>query len=92
MSDYGNFDKSTGTLNKNTKKTGKGPDYYGSIVVDEEAIRYLIAEVKAGNKMPKLRLSAWLQEGKFGKFISMKASKDNPPQTSARKLDDEVPF
>ena len=80
MTDYGNFNNVQGSLNKNSKKTNpKAPDYLGSITLDEEAIRYLVAEIKGGNDMPKLKLSGWLQEGQYGKFISMKASKPMAP-------------
>lgn len=81
MPDYGDFKGASGVLNKNAKKkSAKSPDYLGRLTVDEEVVRYLIEQIKGGNKSPNLNFSAWLMESKHGKFISIKASKYNGPE------------
>lgn len=76
----------SGTLFKNDRKEQPNhADYRGKIRIDGK----------------DYWLSAWIKEGKSGKFMSLAAkSKDGsearpekPPQsTFARELDDEVPF
>lgn len=82
MNDYGDFSNSKGALNKNAqKKSPNAPDYTGNMVLDEEAIRYLVAQIKSGVELPKIRISGWLKDGQFGKFISLKASKAADPSS-----------
>lgn len=86
MSDYDNTN--TFALFKNDKEGNeKRPDYTGSI------------ELEGGKK---LRLAAWIKEGKKGKFMSGKVSefqdsqkgKDTPPPAPPKDeaFDDDIPF
>lgn len=73
-----------GSLFKNDKKTGNQPDYRGTATIDGRA----------------KRISAWIKDGKNGKFLSLSIQDDVPrneplpetettPSTSAY---DDVPF
>jgi len=63
----------TGSLFRNEqKKNEKSPDYTGSIMIDGS----------------EKRLSAWLKEGKKGKYLSLQISDPMPRQ----KRDEDMPF
>lgn len=62
-----------GSLFKNNKTKDTQPDYTG--------------EVKINNKV--YRLSAWIKEGKNGKFMSLSCQES---QESKKDLNDSVPF
>jgi hypothetical protein len=76
----------TGSLFKNDKGDNpKRPDYRGSITVDGR----------------QWELSAWIQEGQKGKYMSIKAQPPReraaPPQAAqiakeAEQFDSEIPF
>jgi hypothetical protein len=53
------------TLFKNTRTTNNAPEYTGEIMVNGK----------------KMRLAAWVKEGKSGKFFSGKMSEPLPPRT-----------
>lgn len=72
-----------GTLNKNDKgDNAKRPDYRGNLLID--GVLY--------------KLSAWIKEGKNGKWMSLSASVDDEatPATSKRVAadgpSDDIPF
>lgn len=79
MTDYDNTN--TFTLFKNDKgDNDKRPDYTGTIELD-------------GGK--KMRLAAWIREGKKGKFMSGKVSEFEQPAQQANApadFDDDIPF
>lgn len=72
----------TGTLFKNDKEGGNPnwPDYKGSIIVN--GVDYW--------------LSAWIKEGKKGKFMSLSVKvRDGKPAQSQKRpdpTDDQIPF
>lgn len=75
----------TGVLFKNDeKKTAKHPDYRGSLNVDGD----------------EFWLSAWIKEGKKGKFMSLaiqskepKQRAQKPPAATGQDFDDsDIPF
>lgn len=66
----------TGSLFRNEKKKDdKHPDYTGNIMI--------------GNELK--RISAWLREGKKGKFLSLQIS-DPKPSNESKQGDDDLPF
>jgi hypothetical protein len=67
-----------GSLFRNDKKNNeKSPEYTGSIMVN-------------GREM---RLSAWVKEGKSGKFLSLQISeKQNPKPASEPASNNDLPF
>lgn len=76
-----------GALNISTKKTNpKQPDWYGTIEIAQEDVKYLVGLMARGEPM-KLRLSGWNQSGPYGKFISVEASqpyvKEGAPRAAA---------
>jgi hypothetical protein len=61
------------TLFKNNKTTNNAPEYTGEIMVNGK----------------KMRLAAWVKEGKNGKFFSGKMSE--PLQSSSRPQENDDP-
>lgn len=71
----------TGSLFRNTNKSkDTQPDYYGNALIDSK----------------EFTISAWLKEGKKGKFLSLKFQKPEPEKIetkSSRFVDDDgMPF
>ena len=61
------------TLFKNTKGTNNAPQWTGEIMVNGK----------------KMRLAAWVKEGKSGKFFSGKMSEPMEQQTSSRPQEND---
>jgi hypothetical protein len=60
-----------GILNKSQRD--KGPEYYGSLEIDEELFEYLKFKIEGeGETRPRLELSGWKKDGNQGPFISLK--------------------
>ena len=69
------------TLFKNTKGANNAPEYTGEIMVNGK----------------KMRLAAWVKEGKSGKFFSGKMSEPREPSPSRHQENDsqgtgDLPF
>lgn len=66
-----------GSLFKNLKKNNeKSPEYTGNILLNGK----------------EMRLSAWVKEGKSGKFLSVQVSESQPNPTSNEPKNDDLPF
>jgi hypothetical protein len=67
-----------GSLFRNDKKNNeKSPEYTGSIMVNGK----------------EMRLSAWVKEGKIGKFLSLQISeKQNPKPATESASNNDLPF
>lgn len=64
------------TLFKNTKTTNNAPEYTGEIMVNGK----------------KMRLAAWVKEGKSGKFFSGKMSEPREPRQEDSQGSGDLPF
>lgn len=79
------------------KKSEKSPDYDGEMGFDEDTVRHLVNEIKAGRE-PKCRLAGWKRvSGKGTSFLSLKASPPQQQEAPARRPaptmdDDQIPF
>lgn len=62
----------SGTLNPVDEKRGeRSPDWYGRLQISGEVLEAL----KAGKQ---IRLAGWSREGRYGRFISLKADLERP--------------
>jgi hypothetical protein len=64
------------TLFKNNKTTNNAPEYTGEIMVNGK----------------KMRLAAWVKEGKSGKFFSGKMSEPREAKQEDTQDNDGLPF
>lgn len=78
--------------NKN-KKGPSSPDLTGELELKPETLESLNALAKNGDPLI-LRGSAWLKEGRSGKFysLSLEAKGEYKPRERERAVDDEIPF
>jgi hypothetical protein len=75
--DYNN----TGSLNPaKDKRSDKSPDWYGKLMVSGEVLEAL----KQGKQ---IRISGWERDGKYGQFISLKVSLDQPRERAEQSSD-----
>jgi hypothetical protein len=66
-----------GSLFKNLKKNNeKSPEYTGNILLNGK----------------EMRLSAWVKEGKSGKFLSVQVSESQPKPTANEPQNNDLPF
>jgi hypothetical protein len=80
---------------KQPKINPNSPDYTGSLDIDVSLLKEMIREVQdTGGESVKINLGAWIKEGQFGKFFSIKVSTYKKPDAAPTpKLDDsEIPF
>jgi hypothetical protein len=80
---------------KQPKINPNSPDYTGSLDIDVSLLKEMIREAQdAGEESVKINLGAWIKEGQYGKFFSIKVSTYNKQGAApAPKLDDsDVPF
>lgn len=66
----------SGILFRNDKKTEQSPDYTGSATAS--GVEY--------------RLSAWIKQGKNGKFMSLSLTPKNADTTAAKPTTSDAPF
>jgi hypothetical protein len=82
---------------KQPKINPKSPDYTGSLDVDISLLKEMIAEAQdAGNDSVNIKMGAWIKEGQYGKFFSIKVSTYKKPEEAQRAAppiaDDDIPF
>ena len=80
---------------KQPKVNPKSPDYTGHIDIDISLLKEMIEEAKAEQAdSVKIKLGAWIKEGQYGKFFSIKISTYKKPDAApVPKIDDEdIPF
>ena len=84
-----------GALFINRNKTNeKGPDLSGDVEISMETLKMLV-ELAKKNEPLKMRMAAWVREGKSGKFYSVSLSENRQPaKASPPKVewDDDIPF
>jgi hypothetical protein len=83
-----------GALFINRNKTNeKAPDLSGDVEINMETLKVLV-ELAKKNEPLKLRMAAWVKEGKSGKFYSVQLSENKQPAKPAQKnvFDDDIPF
>jgi hypothetical protein len=85
------------------KKTVEtAPDFKGDAELSEQLCAYIVDTVKAGGT-PKISLSAWVKQGKYGEFLGCRISqsfgRDAPTSKPASKFssrdkndDSDIPF
>lgn len=80
---------------KQPKVNPKSPDYTGHIDIDISILKEMIEEAKAEQAdSVKIKLGAWIKEGQYGKFFSIKVSTYKKPDAApAPPIEDlDVPF
>jgi len=80
---------------KQPKINPNSPDYTGSLDIDASLLKEMIREAQdVGEDSVKINLGAWIKEGQYGKFFSIKVSTYKKPSAApAPKLDDsDIPF
>ena len=84
-----------GALFINRNKTNeKGPDLSGDVEISMETLKMLV-ELAKKNEPLKMRMAAWVREGKSGKFYSVSLSENRQPaKASPPKVEweDDIPF
>lgn len=83
-------------INRN-KSNERAPDLSGDVEISMDLLKVLVEAAKA-NQPLKMRMAAWVKEGRSGKFYSISLSEDKkggaqpPAKKPSLDLDDEVPF
>lgn len=84
------------------KTVAASPDFKGDAELSEELCAYIVDTVKAGGT-PKISLSAWVKQGKYGEFLGCRISqsfgRDETTSKPASKFssrvkndDSDIPF
>jgi len=83
---------------KQPKINPNSPDYTGSIDVDISLIKEMLEDARQeGADSINMKLGAWIKEGQYGKFFSIKVNNYKKPagapqQRAIPEDDDDVPF
>lgn len=90
---------------KQPKINPNSPDYTGSIDVDISLIKEMLEDARQeGADSINMKLGAWVKEGQYGKFFSIKVnnykkpaqqqqySQAPKPQSRFSDMDDDIPF
>jgi hypothetical protein len=78
---------------KQPKINPNSPDYTGSLDIDVSLLKEMIREVQdAGEESVKINLGAWIKEGQYGKFFSIKVSTYKKPDAAPKLTDEDIPF
>lgn len=84
-----------GALFINRNKTNeKGPDLSGDVEISMDTLKTLVELAKKGEPL-KMRMAAWVREGKSGKFYSVSLSENKQqekPKPKAAFDDPDIPF
>lgn len=82
-----------GALFINRNKTNeKAPDLSGDVEINMETLKVLV-ELAKKNEPLKLRMAAWVKEGKNGKFYSVQLSENKQqPKPKPAVFEDDIPF
>jgi hypothetical protein len=78
-------------INRNKAKESM-PDLSGDVEIDMDTLKALV-ELAKKNEPLKLRMAAWIKEGRNGKFYSVKLSENKQQvKPKAPAFDDDIPF
>jgi len=78
-------------INRN-KANEKAPDLSGDVEINMETLKVLV-ELAKKNEPLKLRMAAWVKEGKSGKFYSVQLSENKQQaKPKASVFEDDIPF
>lgn len=80
-------------INRN-KTSEKGPDLSGDVEISMDTLKTLV-ELAKKNEPLKMRMAAWVREGKNGKFYSVSLSENKQQEKPKLKMvfdDPDIPF
>ena len=78
---------------KQPKINPNSPDYTGSLDIDVSLLKEMIREAQdAESDSVKINLGAWIKEGQYGKFFSIKVSTYKKPEAAPKLDDSDIPF
>jgi hypothetical protein len=79
---------------KQPKINPNSPDYNGNLDIDVSLLKEMIKEAVENNgDSVNIKFGAWLKEGQYGKFFSLKVSTYKKPEQKAVPEDDsDIPF
>lgn len=83
---------------KQPKINPNSPDYTGSIDVDISLIKEMLEDARQeGSDSINMKIGAWIKEGQYGKFFSIKVNNYKKPAAAPQQRpipedDSDIPF